>query len=242
MPTLTVDPRFCGPPGYANGGYLAGLMAQHTTERVRIRLERPIPLSTELELRTLEDGGLELFDGATRLARAVPVEFKLDVPTPPSYLQALEASRHFPGFTRHPAPRCFVCGTERARGDGLRVFAGRWNASSALNQVAAPWTADDSLSDGEGKVRPVFISAALDCPGAFAARDDGTPMLLGEFTAHIDRCVHIAEPCVIVGWRISVSRRKYEVGTALFDEDGELCARARATWIETPYPPASPAG
>jgi hypothetical protein len=236
MPTLTVDGRFCGPPGYANGGYLAGLMAQHTTERVRIRLHRPIPLNTDLQLRPLQDGGLELLLGDATLARATPVEFKLDVPTPPTYLQALEASRHFVGFATHPAPRCFVCGTERARGDGLRLFAGRVNAGSALNSVAAPWSADDSLSDGEGKVRAVFISSALDCPGAFAARNDGTPMLLGEFTAHIDRCVHVEEPCVIIGWRISVSGRKYEVGTALFDEDGELCARARAVWIESPYP------
>src|SRR5579872_4751123 len=193
MPTLTVDGRFCGPPGYANGGYLSGLMAQHTSQRVRIRLEKPIPLNTDMELTRLEDGGLELAHDGTRLARAVPSELKLDVPAPPSYVEALEASRHFSGFVRHLFPRCFVCGTERARGDGLRVFAGRW---SAANLVAAPWSADESLSDGEGKVRPVFISAALDCPGAFAARDDMAPMLLGEFTAHIDRCVHIEEPCV----------------------------------------------
>ena len=229
MPTLTVDGRFCGPPGYANGGYLSGLMAQHTSQRVRIRLEKPIPLNTDMELTRLEDGGLELSHEGKRLARAIPSDLKLDVPAPPSYVEALEASRHFSGFTRHLFPRCFVCGTERARGDGLRVFAGRW---SAANLVAAPWSADESLSDGEGKVRPVFISAALDCPGAFAARDDMAPMLLGEFTAHIDRCVHIEEPCVVVGWRIAISGRKYEVGTALFDEDGELCARAKAVWVE----------
>jgi hypothetical protein len=229
MPTLNVDGRFCGPPGYANGGYLAGLMAQHTPERVRIRLEKPIPLNTDMELRRLEDGGLELMQGAVRLACAQPVDLKLDVPAPPSYLEALEASRHFAGFSKHIFPRCFVCGTERARGDGLRVFAGRW---SAANIVAAPWAADRSLSDGNGKVRPVFISAALDCPGAFAARDDMAPMLLGEFTAHIDRCVHVEEPCVVLGWRIAITGRKYEVGTALFDEDGEVCARAKAVWVE----------
>ena len=50
--------------------------------------------------------------------------------------------------------------------------------------------------------------------------------------AHVDRCVHIDEPCIVVGWRIGVSGRKYEVGTALFDYDGDLCARARALWIE----------
>jgi hypothetical protein len=36
----------------------------------------------------------------------------------------------------------------------------------------------------------------------------------------------------VIGWRLATSGRRFEVGTALFDEDGELCARARAVWIE----------
>jgi hypothetical protein len=230
MSSLTVDARYCGPRGCANGGYLAGLMANHSPARVRIRLERPIPLDVPLELVALEGGSLELTCEGARLARALPAaDFEFDVPEAPSYLEALEASRRFAGFANHPAPDCFVCGIHRTRPDGLRVFAGPWGSA---NKVAAPWVADAGLSDGDGKVRPEIISAALDCPGAFAARDDLVPMLLGEFTAHIDRRVHVDEPCVIVGWRIGAVGRKYEVGTALFDEDGELCARARAVWIE----------
>lgn len=64
-------------------------------------------------------------------------------------------------------------------------------------------------------------------------------MLLGEFTAHVDRRVHVDEPCVIIGWRINVSGRKYEVGTALFDEDGDLCAKACALWVEPRLPGAA---
>jgi len=230
MSSFTVDARFCGPPGCANGGYLAGLMANHSPGRVRIRLERPIPLAVPLELNAAEGGDLELMHQGTVLARALPAaDFALEVPAAPSYLAALEASRHFAGFTNHPYPGCFVCGTGRARGDGLRIFAGNWGTG---NQVAAPWVADATLSDGDGKVRPEFISAALDCPGAFAARDEMGQMLLGEFTAHIDRRVHVDEPCVILGWRIAAKGRKFEVGTALFDQGGELCARARGVWIE----------
>jgi len=230
MSSFTVDARFCGPPGCANGGYLAGLMANHAPGRVRIRLERPIPLAVPLELKAAEGGDLELTHEGTVLARALPAaDFAIEVPAAPSYLAALEASRHFAGFTNHPYPGCFVCGTGRARGDGLRIFAGNWGTG---NQVAAPWVADATLSDGDGKVRPEFISAALDCPGAFAARDEMGQMLLGEFTAHIDRRVHVDEPCVILGWRIAAKGRKFEVGTALFDQGGELCARARGVWIE----------
>lgn len=229
MPSLTVDERFCGPPGCANGGYLVGLLAQFSQDLVQVRIERPIPLQVPLEVRSDAAGALELVREGAVLARAQPVTFELAVPQPPDYLRALDASCHFIGFDRHAFPNCFVCGPDRARGDGLRIFAGEL---SGEDQVAATWVPDVSLSAGNGKVRPEFMSAALDCPGYFAARSDGVPMLLGEFTAHVDRCVHIDEPCIVVGWRIAVSGRKYEVGTALFDYDGDLCARARALWIE----------
>ncbi|HEY6453620.1 MAG TPA: hypothetical protein VIX87_13600 [Steroidobacteraceae bacterium] len=229
MTSLSVDSRFCGPPGCANGGYAAGLMAQHSTARLRIRLERPIPVAVPLELELRGDGSLELRQAQAVLARGSPTDFELEAPAAPSYLEALELSRHFVGFAGHPYPGCFVCGTERSRGDGLRIFAGRRGPGEL---VAAPWVPDAALSDGAGKVRPEFISAALDCPGACAARAELVPMLLGEFTVHIDRCVHIEEPCVVIGWKIRSGGRKYEVGTALFDEDNQLCARAGATWIE----------
>lgn len=229
MPSLTIDERFCGPPGCANGGYFAGLLSRCSPELVRVRLERPIPLQVPLEVRSDADGALELLHQGAVLARAQPAAFELTVPQPPDYLHALDASRHFIGFAHHAFPGCFVCGTNRAHGDGLRIFAGELTGGDL---VAATWVPDVSLSAGDGKVRPEFMSAALDCPGYFAARSDGVPMLLGEFSVHVDRCVHIDEPCIVIGWRIAVSGRKYEVGTALFDYDGDLCARARALWIE----------
>ena len=230
MQLLTVAPRFCGPPGSANGGYVSGLFAQHAPYTVRVRLHQPPPLGAPLEVAHRDDGRLELLHESRVVASAEPVRFELAVPAPPDYLAALEASRHYAGFSAHAFPNCFVCGPERARGDGLRIFAGPLTASPEM--VAAPWVPDVALGLDDRKVRPEFMWAALDCPGYFAARSDRVPMLLGEFTAHVDRRVHVDEPCVIVGWRIGVAGRKYEVGTALFDEDGELCAKARALWIE----------
>ena len=121
-----------------------------------------------------------------------------------------------------------------ARGDGLRIFAGACAAgdAGATPRVAAPWVPDAPLCLADGKVRPEFMWAALDCPGYFAARSDGVPMLLASFTAHVDRRVHVDESCVVVGWRIRSDGRKHEVGTALFDDDGVLCAQAHALWIE----------
>ncbi len=227
--SLTVDPRYCGPPGCANGGYLAGLIARHSPKLLCVRLERPTPLERALEVVADADGGLRLEHSGMIHARALPTSLALQVPSAVSYRDALEASRHFVGFTHHAFPRCFVCGPLRARGDGLRIFAGR---VPGRDLVAAPWVPDPALAGSDGKVLPEFMSAALDCPGYFAAREDALPMLLGEFTTHVDRCVHVDEPCVILGWRIRTSGRKYEVGSALFDGSGELCARARAVWIE----------
>ena len=80
------------------------------------------------------------------IASAEPAELTLEVPRPPDYLAALEASRHYAGFNDHAFPGCFVCGPERLRGDGLRIFAGPWTgeaggdtAEAAAGRVAAPW-------------------------------------------------------------------------------------------------------
>ena len=229
MTTLRIDARFCGPPGTANGGYFAGIVSSHAVQVVRVRLRAPIPLDTDLQLNTLADGNLELRHGEALLATATPDSLKVDVPRAPQYLDALQASKRFIAFKDHPYPGCFVCGTARARGDGLRIFAG---ATAGSDMVAAPWVPDQSLAHEDGKVGAEFMWAAMDCPGYFAARSDAVPMLLGEFTAHVDRRVHVDEPCVVVGWRIAVEGRKHIVGTALFDEDGELCGRAKAVWIE----------
>jgi hypothetical protein len=239
MQLLTVAPRFCGPPGSANGGYVAGLFAQHAPGTVRVRLQLPPPLGAPLQVAHREGGRLELLHDTHVIASAEPAQLELEVPPPPGYVEALEASRHYAGFVAHAFPACFVCGPERPRGDGLRIFAGPLAGTAAgaaagggAATVAAPWVPDVALGLDDHKVRPEFMWAALDCPGYFAARSDRVPMLLGEFTAHVDRRVHVDEPCVIIGWRVSVTGRKYEVGTALFDEDGELCAKARAVWIE----------
>lgn len=245
MQLLTVAPRFCGPPGSANGGYISGLFAQHASGTVRVRLHLPPPLGAPLEVAHCDGGRLELRHESRVVASAEPAELDLAVPTPPDYVAALEASRRYVGFTEHAYPNCFVCGPVRSRGDGLRIFAGPLAASGSAaggaEMVAAPWVPDVALGLDDHKVRPEFMWAALDCPGYFAARSDHVPMLLGEFTAHVDRRVHVDEPCVIVGWRVSAAGRKHEVGTALFDEDGEMCAKARAVWIELKRSPAAPA-
>ncbi|HNR21885.1 MAG TPA: hypothetical protein PKL49_02550 [Steroidobacteraceae bacterium] len=224
---ITVPSRFRGPDHSANGGYFAGLVSARSASPVTVRLLSPPPLDEPMLIQR-EGATLRVTHAETIVAEARAIDGGLPAaPEPPSYEEALEASRHYAGFHTHIYPNCFVCGMHRERGDGLRIFPG--DARDGL--VAAPWVPDASLAGDDGKVAPEFMSAALDCPGYFAVHLE-LPLLLGEFTVHIDRRVHIDEPCVVVGWRLGSSGRKHVVGTALYDEDGQLCARARGLWIE----------
>ncbi len=229
MQSLTIATRFRGPPESSNGGYFAGLVATLAARTVSVRLLKPPPLNIALAVSVLEDGGLRVLRGEEPIGEAHPAVLTLAVPAAPDYLEAVEASRRYAGFRHHRFPSCFVCGTQRVRGDGLRIFAG---PIAERGVVAAPWVPDASLDAGDGKVRAEFMSAALDCPGYYAVAPDDRMMLLAEFTAHVDRRVHIGESCTLVGWRIGGSGRKQEAGTAIFDGKAELCGRARALWIE----------
>ena len=40
-PSFTIDRRFCGPPQSSNGGYFCGMVAEHFSTPVAIRLKAP---------------------------------------------------------------------------------------------------------------------------------------------------------------------------------------------------------
>jgi len=232
MKTLSVAKNFCGPPNSANGGYFVGRVGNLSMTPLTVRLLRPPPLETELEVAELAEGLIELRQGENLIAQGRPAQLDLIPPPPPGYLQAVDASRLYYGFNQHAFPTCFVCGPARLRGDGLRIFAG---PVAQRDIVAAPWVPEAFLDRGDGKVKPEFMTAALDCPG-YCAVNSGPIMLLGELTAHVDRCVHVGERCTVIGWRIGGSGRRHVAGTAVFDDDDELCARAQAVWVEPTNP------
>ena len=229
MKSLRVAKRFCGPPTSANGGYFAGLIAALSPNTLSVRLKAPPPLDTGLSVIETQDGRVEVRHGDTVVGEGIPATLDLQRPRAPDQQEAIEASRNYVGFTRHSFPTCFVCGTHRAQGDGLCIYAGE---VPGRHLVAAPWTPDPSLDRGDGAVRPEFISAALDCPGYFAVTPGDRVMLLAQFTVQTERLARVGEPCTVIGWSIGSNGRRHEAGTALFGGDGELCARARAIWIE----------
>jgi hypothetical protein len=228
---VTIDRRFNGPPDSGNGGYVCGLLAGRIDGAAEVTLRRPPPLDTPLRIERLESGAVALRDVETLIAEGAPASVEIEVPQPLTYAEAQAASNSYPGHEKHIFDQCFVCGPRRGPGDGLRIFPG-WVAGRKL--VAAPWTPDPSLAGEGGAVRPEFVWASLDCPGAWAMFDEKgfeRAVVLGRLAARLLAPVRPGEPCVVVGWPLGEDGRKLYAGTALFGEDGDLRAFARATWV-----------
>jgi hypothetical protein len=217
---ITIDGRFNGPVGSANGGYTCGLVAELLGGEAEVTLRSPPPLDRPLEVERADDR-IRVLDGQRVVAEAVPAQLELEIPPAPSFEEADAASARYPGFAEHAFPTCFVCGPEREPGDGLRIFAGPLGDA----RVASPWVPTE--------VEPRIVWAALDCPGAIAVGfPDRGETLLGRFAVRIDDLPEVGERCVVVGWPLGEEGRKLYAGTALYGEAGRPLARARATWIE----------
>jgi hypothetical protein len=220
--TVFIPGRFNGPPGSGNGGFASGIVAALLGGRAEVTLRTPPPLSRELVV-VREDGRVEVRDGETLVAEAVPLgELVVDVPPAVSVEDAVEASRGYAGFRAHAYETCYVCGP--ARDDGLGIFPGPVEGRSV---VAAPWT-----PPGEGPVADEIVWAALDCPSGWAVDEFSREgVLLGRLAARVVAPVVGGEQYVVVGWPVGEDGRKRFAGSAVFGADGSVRAFARSTWL-----------
>jgi hypothetical protein len=234
--TVVIDPRFCGPPGTGNGGYVAGLMAARLGGAAEITLRRPPPVAVALAMRAGAERSVSLAHGPDLIAEGVAGGPDLPVPAAVSVAQAQAAGaecrlRSHP--EEHPYPGCFVCGPDRPRGDGLGIMVG---PVAGRDLAADVWYPDGSLAGPGGEVAPEFLWAALDCPSGIGAIgnefQDGPPWVLGRYAARQAAPVRAGEPHVVVGWRQAREGRKLLAGSAVFTPAGQLAGLARATWIQ----------
>ena len=149
---LVISSRFCGPPKSGNGGYVCGRVAAHVPGSASVRLKAPPPLETELRIEASESEA-RLMQGSNVIAEAKAAALDLTPPAAPGFVEAEDAAKSYTGFTRHVFPRCFVCGPQRASGDGLRIFPG---STTSQSMVAAPWIPDPSLAKDSNVVRSEF--------------------------------------------------------------------------------------
>lgn len=228
--------RFVGPPSSGNGGYTVGLLAEHVPhapdQAVTVTLRRPPPIDTSLRVVTpsstqAHDAATLLMDGDTVVAEGTVGAFAADAVASVSPAEALAAESSYAGQHNHPFPTCFVCGTERAAGDGLRLAPG----PHAAGVTACTWTPHPSLADESGQVAVPFVWAALDCPSAWTSDLEARPVVLGRMTARCHSAPLAAAPYVIVARLLSEQGRKTLTASALYDADGGLVARAEHVWI-----------
>jgi hypothetical protein len=230
--TIAIPRRFNGPPESSNGGYACGRVAAFLAGPAEVSLRAPPPLERPLAVEPA-GGGVLVRDGETLVAEGRPARVELPVPEPVGVSEAAAARRagYERSAARHPFPTCFVCGPERAPGDGLNVLAGPVGDTGLF---ACDWTPDGSLTGEDGLVRAECVWAVLDCPSSAPVANAGgrPPLVLGRLAARIERPVEAARPHVVLSWRVALEGRKRHAGSALFTAEGALLARARALWIE----------
>ena len=241
--TLTIDPRFNGPPDSGNGGYSCGSVARFVdAPGAEVTLRLPPPIGRELTVERQDDGGAILRDGEDVVAEARPIdELAADAPPAVTFAEATHAQADSPFIEadRHPFPTCFVCGPRREPGDGLRIFSG---PVAERDVFAAAWTPDPDLAGEDGTLAPELVWAALDCPTSVPVANDWgesgfLPIVLGRLAVQVVAPVRAGQPHTILSWPVEFDGRKRHAGAALHDDDGELLAVARALWIEL-RPPA----
>jgi hypothetical protein len=227
--TLTIDERFCGPPGTGNGGYTAGRLASVLGEApvlaTEVTLRAPAPIGRPLTVVRAGDGA-RLLDGDVEVATARRVPLTVDVPPPVGAEVARAIVAESPMLrapAEHPFPGCFVCGPGRAAGDGLRLFPAR---VPGRDVYAVSWVATEVSAE--------FVWAVLDCPSSFPMYLDedpfAGPVVLGRIAARIDALPVAGAECVVMSWREAVDGRKMFSASALLHGNSTL-AVARAIWI-----------
>lgn len=231
MSTLVVPRRFNGPPRSGNGGWVSGALAttlpgQSVGRPVTVTLRRPPPLETPMHVGATAAGATLSHDGLV-VAEAVYAETAPTPVAPVGIGVAAEAEAAFTGHRHHPFAGCFVCGTARRPGDGLRIFAGPLpktaRSGAGDTRVASTWSPYEST---------VAITwAALDCPGAWSSDLEERPLVLGRMTAEVHRLPRTSERYVVVGETRGVEGRKTMTATTLYGPDDEVVAAAEHVWI-----------
>jgi hypothetical protein len=244
--SLTVAARFCGPPDSGNGGYVCGLIAGYLNGPAEVTLRLPPPLERPLAIERDGHGSLRVLEGQSLIAEATgcPGGPALRLPGSVSVERARAAGarsqlRMHPAL--HPFPTCFVCGPDRAPGDGMRIFVGPVPGAELSADV---WYPGEDLMGTDGQIGPEFIWAVLDCAGGAAALwdavADGERFLLGRLSVCQRGEVKAGEPHVVTGWRLAAQDRKVLAGSALFTASGQAVAVAEATWIRLRCPAGPP--
>lgn len=236
--TLTIGPRYNGPPTSAHGGYTCGLLARHAAtasvaaagtrgagRQITVTLHEPPPLGTALLVHTAGHR-LTAWHGDRLVATAAATDRVLPAVELIEPDEARAAEHRFSGRQAHPFPTCFVCGTRR--GDGLGLAPGPIAGRSGV--VACTWTPDAVDCDATEAVPDELTWAVLDCPGGWTTDPASGPMVLSRMTARLLSRPRAGQTYVVLGRLESRNAHTATNTTTLYHRDGIEVGRASATW------------
>jgi hypothetical protein len=236
--SFVIARRFCGPPGFGQGGYVAGVIAALQGGGVEVTLRRPVPLGVRL-FATQADAGLLVRHREEIVAEARPVVLDADIPPNVDWAE-LEEAEQIPYLGAEGFETCFVCGPARSATESMGVFPRRIGTRAVAARLRPPaWAAD-----ARGRLRSEFVSAVLDCPTGFAVdlSEWRGMAVTGRLAVSIDEAPRLGNDCMVLGWLRGVEGRKIFTSSALLSRGGEVLARATAVWIGLPGDPkVSPA-
>ncbi len=238
--TLTIDGIYNGATGVANGGYSCGVVASFISGDAEVRLNAAFPTETPLTVKSSAEGNVEFFleqncSKTTLLGSGKPTLLDLEVPNPPNYEAARQASENFIFLHRVDPRGCYVCSPIRPAGEGLRLFIGPLpniqGKSMGENLVASVWRPSPEQAKADGYIDPVYIWSVLDCPGvtALKLRNPGSGVLvLGSCAASMKEKLPASEHYVVSAWEIDPPQgAKRFMGVAIHSRTGKLMACAR---------------
>jgi hypothetical protein len=223
--TLHIPSRMNGPAESANGGIACGRLAEVLpySGPVTVTLRMPPPLDRDLTVEPTEFGVRLVGDGRL-IAEATPADEPPEPVAPVDFETAADAATRFAGFTDHPFPTCFGCGTDRV--DGLACYAGPVLADDP-SYVATPFVPRPDLP------RELALTwAALDCAGGWSIGLAGRRAVLGRMTGLISELPAIGERCVVVARCDRWDDRKAFSRSTGYGEDGRILGVTSAIWIE----------
>ncbi len=224
---IRVSGSHCGRPGYANGGWIAGLAAGlltgpgtrpgtpvEVTPAAAVPLDAPVTGRSDGERAFLVDGSGSVLTQAT---------VGTDILAAPGYVTLAVAQRsgRAGNRVRSPFPGCFGCGFDRE--GGLRVTLGRADGDT----FAGVWT--PSAVSGELPAR--YVWAALHCPAGLVFLEGGGRAVLERVTLARYRAPVPGKPNVVVAVPASADRGRRFSAAALYTSTGELVAHSASAWI-----------
>ncbi|MCW2527725.1 MAG: hypothetical protein JWM76_2585 [Pseudonocardiales bacterium] len=244
MTELLIPGRFNGPPGSANGGFIAGRMASFFDpgETVTVNLRAPGPLDVAMTITGSTDGVIRAHHDGVLIIDACRAgdPSESGEPVPPVSRDAAEIGmKRFRELVPGPIATCFVCGTLRADDDGMDVWSGPINDDEygvgrivASTYVPRADQVQSAIGTGPAAtIGPEIIWSALDCPGGWSAGLPDHPALLARITGVVYALPAVGEECIVVGEFDHVDGRKCYVRSTAYGADGRELGRADALWI-----------